>query len=306
MKHNANIDYKGVLLASSASISSINAIQTISAGANSITSGTAVFSNANFMNFGVSGFTVTAKTAALFGSYFPENGFCGISTQTNNLGTTASTGGSTQETISAYISPLILPYNLSYNRVQVGVSYSTSAGTASQTERWHYGLYTKNANSFSRVTSWVFNNMLSQNSTTSIIIRQYWGTDSTSNSTQSTYTNPAGLADINKILLETYSNSQSLSAGHYFLAVGYIITSGASIIGRMNRGVYFGGSQTSGAGSYFGTTVLHTYDPSLGRFTITSNGTNTANFLMPVSIATSDVNFTAQDWRVPFIIFGST
>lgn len=308
MIYDGNVDYKGVLLASSASISSINAVNAVSAGASSITSGNMVLSNSNNISFGLNAGTVTASIAnqGLFASQYPMPGYFGLFTQSNNLGATGNTGGEFQTTASFFIHPMNLPYNLSYNQVAFAFSLSISAGTGSNSEGYLYGLYTLNGGTrFDLVTSYIFNYRFSQNSDTSQAIYWYWGTNSTSNSSSSEGNISVNYSGTMNGLLETNAGS-SLAASEYYLAYGYTYRSANAIVGRINRGCLFSGTNTI-LGRVIGETSSIALHPYMGNFTTTSNATTTGQLVMPGTINTSVITNIggSGQWRNGYILFRS-
>jgi hypothetical protein len=292
-----NVDYKGVLVGSSASISSMNAIQGITANGSSIGIGiggvTIVFSNSNNITFGMSGSTVTASAGTTFPTpvitvnNYPPLGFYGLASTGANVGTTAGTGGSTQTTASGTIHPMVLPYAISFNEVHGLVSQQTASsnGVGSLTEGWLYGIYTLNASTaFSLISSYAFIHLCSQSSTSALSNQFYWGTDSAANSTGLSGNVSASLTGLRRLLLSAGNNSYA--ASQYYLGAIFTRRSSSALIGQFNSLMCYSASATALA-NYYGQAALNPFQRYLGFFSTTSNGTSMAIMNMPGSIATS-------------------
>lgn len=239
MKHNANVQFPGALVASSASISSLNAIQGVAAGGSTVTSGTVLFSSSNNISFGQNARTITCALPASAGaSGFeypgPMMGFGAISTRAWAGGASDATGGSTQETGSIFVQPIIYPWNLKFNEVLGLISYSMSQTTGTATERVDYGIYTLNGlTQFSLVSSFRFNVYVTQNSSTALSFHWFWGTTSNTNSSASSGNLSAGHARLE--LIRVSNGGTYLPAGQYWLAGMYRNTTSGAVIGRHNR-----------------------------------------------------------------------
>ena len=304
-----NVDYKGVLVGSSASISSMNAIQGISVGANSIGSGAITFQDTQSVAFGMSGSTITASRdgQAALGVHFPGAGAFGYYLTSMNSGTTGTTGGSFQTTVSMFCAPMVIPYNISLNQVIIGASASTVGGTGSLTEGYMVGLYSLNANTaLSLISNWRWEARRSQNSSTAQSHYWYWGTDSAANSSS---TGQAGGSISTRFtghaMLLLATTQATLAGSEYYAVVGYTVRESSTPMGRGNQMLLYSGSQTT-LGNFIGTSQLYYY-ANFGVFTTTSNGTTTG-MLMPTSIHTSVITTSGGSslWRVPFIHFRAT
>lgn len=315
MIQDGNIDYKGVLIGSSASVSSANWVQGISAGSLS-TYGTIIFSNSNNVTFGMNASTITATVSAadaspIKGLMYPPVGYVGVTYMAmGNSGTTGNTGGASQTTASGYIGAMPLVYNLSYKNVFAVATYVGQAGTGTVTEGYLYGIYTVNASTaLSLVTSYKWNVIRTQSSVTSQILTWYWGTNSTSNSTGSGGGNiSANFSGTNLLLLETNTGS-SLSAGQYYIGVIYTRRSGTSdgTMGNLSTPGWMDGSNT-GAMVWYGQNETKALDRYVGVFSTTSNGTDVGVMVMPGSINTTALTNTggSSQWRTPFLLFVTT
>ena len=192
MKHNANLDVKGVVIGSSASISSMNAVQYIGSGTAS-TFGTLVLSNSD-VTFGMNGSTITAShsreyrpaTQWLYPIIHGQPFWCGPDDNgamaPNNLGAVTTTGATAWTTnLSMQIAPLPdLLGEAHYNVIEVfGLDGINSAATvtASGSECMQIGIYTRSSNSFYQLSVWNLNERVSQNGQARTF-RMWTGTDS--------------------------------------------------------------------------------------------------------------------------------
>jgi len=299
-----NVNYKGILVGSSASISSMNAIQGMSVGATS-GFGSMLLHTTFSVSFGINGQTITMSrlaTGSAVMSHYPLPGYFGIEVASVDSGSTAATGGSTQATMSAYIAPMILPYNLSFNQVEC-IAYSVAQGASasgSVSEGFLYGLYSLNqSTAFSLVSSFAANINKSQGSVSSQTFHWYWGTNSTANSSSSFFAGDSGtnFTGTRKILLS--SGAGSLSASHYFLAAAYTGISTSASVGRISSLAFISGNTTN-MNLSFGANTSAPHDMFIGLFSTTTNGTTSGMLVMPASINTSAIT---SNSRIPHIQF---
>lgn len=331
MKHNANVNYKGDLVASSASISSMNAIQAISVAGGSITSGSVVFSTGNGATLGQSMGTITvsmpASAVGAFGFEYPHPLIpFGMSTRQIGAGTGSTDVNALTESGTIFINPIIYGWPLQFNEVLMGISYSTSDGTGSNSERYQVGLYTLNSFSqFSLLSSYQFYVHASQNSITANTFNWFWGTNSTSNSSSSSGSHGA-FQDCQFALLSTVSNG-FIAAGMYWLGLMYQLTTASSGIGRHRRiavqlMTHNGGNMGDFCAGVNVQTRLFSTVTAVPRFqfhgsiTMSSTGTNTGTYLLnlpntfAVSLLTNTTDAETGNSvfiaNTPFIRFRST
>ena len=320
MKHNANLDVKGVVIGSTASISSLNAIQGISAGANSISIGTLVLSNSNNISFGISGQTITASSSGTGAgrgtvSIYPSPGY-GL--QVLSILSTCSfsgAGGSTTTTVErCFVSPLHLPADVVYNQVEGLANVTLGGGTCSNSIGVYYGLYSITESTLSRALSYCFNLLHSETGNATRTFSWWWGTRSTTNST-STNGDVTSLFNASRIyLLETNAGS-TLTAGDYHLVVLYTHSSAnANILGFTPIGMAGTSTQTTHSiiAKTWGQTQATQFD-SVGRywgyFSTTSADSVTQANMLPASFNTSIVSatdFPHQIAKPTVIIWRST
>lgn len=229
MKHNANLNVKGVVIGSSASISSMNAIQAISVAGSSVSRGTVVLSNSNNVSFGLDGANLTMSLRSLSQSLtisaFPS--FMAMMPMTevslSQASFTTDAGGSTTTNVRIYVSPFPIYAHLHYNLLNFPLAISLAAGTNSFTGGVHYGIYSLTGNTMSMLTSFGFNLLASKNGATQTY--RWWhgsGIDSTTNSSSLSSTadlstrfqglrhSPSGLVG--------NTGPLTITAGQYFIA----------------------------------------------------------------------------------------
>lgn len=215
-------------------------------------------------------------------------------------GGTGATGGSTQATLSGVVHPFPLPFDLQVSRIHAISSVSaTVAGTGSYTHGYCLGLYTLNANTLSLAHSWKFVHEMSQNSVTARTHRFYWGTNSTSNSSQLSGNSSASFSGQRAFPLANVATT--IGASNYYLGEIFFHRSSSVNLYSVLNLAYASGSQTTGA-SYLGESSTTNRYGWCGVFSTTTNGTDQFRFLvMPASIHTSALtgNSTSQ-WRVPY------
>ena len=307
-----NIHVHGVVVGSTASINSINAVQAISADAASATIGTVVFSNSNNVSFGLNNQTLTASTSGGAGgvlatvSMYPFPGWFGINTVTVISGSTSSSGGSTQTTGTMTIAPIILPAHVSYNEVNGVMNPIPVGGTGSATLGHAYGIYSATGATLSLLTSYIFNEMISQNGIANRSQYYYWGTNSTSNSSSTSGDNSSLFSGTRVFKLST--GGGSILAAGYFL--GEMITKSISSTDIYNHNaVIITGSQTA-IQSFIGQTGTTASGHLFyhGLVSTASNGPSTGANLMPATFNVSLISATAgtSQWRQPFIMFRTT
>lgn len=177
MKYNENMNVKGVVIGSSASISSMNAVQYVGTGTAS-TFGTLVLSNSD-VSFGMAGSTITAThtreyapaTLYIYPAVHGQIGWAGpddINFFPNNAGDVTTTGANTWTTTITYIGGPMpdLMGEVHYNVVEVWGEHNVNVPgvtTASGSAAIQYGLFTRTGLSLFAVTTYVLNERQSQN-----------------------------------------------------------------------------------------------------------------------------------------------
>ena len=326
MKHNAHLDVKGVVVGSSASISSMNAIQAISVAGSSISRGTVVLSNDNNVSFGLNGVNLTVSlrslTQTLTISAFPAVMGGNTPMTSNNSVAQASfatdAGGSTTTTGRIYMAPFPMYAHLHYNRVAMPVVLSFAGGTNSFTMGLHYGIYYQTGDTLSMVTSFGFNMLASKNSATQTF--RWWhgnGQDSTTNSTSlssagNLSTRFHGLGHSPTAYVNTDVAVETLTAGQYFMAViqtRYSTGTGLSIFpGDLVNGAA-GSAMKQLLNSFKQTSTLDRLGRYWGSFSTTLASNSWGYNLLPATIETSRIvstGFTTQFHFSPFLFMYRT
>lgn len=272
----------------------------VSAGTTSNNLSNLVFSNANGMEFGLNGSTVTAN-ASVWISNWPLMFATGA--QSKNSGTSGGTGASTQYTVSVNLHPIIIEHNLTFDDVAMVMSAQTVAGTGSATVGYAVGIYSLNASTaLSLISSAQFVAVVSQNSLTARTASWWWGTNSTSNSSSLSGNVSASFTAARRMLMSTGANS--LSRGQYW--IGFCHTASTA------------GSNIHASASVAGLTMYQ--QPSVSNFGTNSNigshqlngaASTTTNFnvtglaIMPASINTSAITTQNAGSTAEHIVFRS-
>ena len=283
--------------------------QAASASNGSFTFQTLAFSNANNVTFGTSaGSIVTASVAAPGGgaavsvSQWPFAPWP-MATSSVEVGTTGGTGGSTQITGSLYIAPMIFPAAVVFNCVQLAISAASAAGTGSATKGHMLGIYTRNGNSLSLSTSYMWAAVVSQNSVTAQTMQWWYGTNSTVNSSSIGGNISASLARLaNVIMIDKVT--QTLTAGHYYIAVAHTRRSSSVDVWPMGSQGRYSVSQHTAAPEFGSNITSSPYDPYFhGIASTTTNVAATSAAFMPASINLSAITKTGgtslNQWPTP-------
>jgi hypothetical protein len=118
----------------------------VSAGTNSVTSGTVIFSNSNGVNFGMSGSSqITMQVAPVTGSFWANPSGKMYSVPVNE-----STGGNYSRNFS--LQRIFIPYHMTVTRVDQALSF-TQGGSTSGTWAVSIGLYTRNVSTLNSASS---------------------------------------------------------------------------------------------------------------------------------------------------------
>lgn len=309
----------------------------LSAPGGMITSGTAVFSNANGVSFNIAGQTVVANVAFL--TVANSNGVtlgldAGTLTASVNAGaggpvayewppkpyatagiaavtvlTTGATGGSTQSTGTFTLTPMWVPNGINATRILFAISQVTgAAGTGSVSKIHQMGIYSLNGGSaFSLISSFMNRVEISQNSITAITHRAYWGTNSTSNSTQTSGNITANFLTGRRALLMWTGGTAapfSLTPGNYYLVDGcHIRSSSVNVMAAFTRCVM---SDFSNSLFGMGETAIAGYGAAHweGQFSTTTNVTaGMTGPMVPGSIHTSAFSTINGQQANPMILF---
>lgn len=275
---------------------------TVSAGtASSALAGVISFSNANNVTFGLAGalgdMTITASVAAPGGGAAATVGHWPfeprpIAMSTIPLGTSTTVAGpSTRYTVSMTWMPLALPCAVTFKEVRMPIAFSTVAGTGSVSMGLNVGLYSLTGNTFSRVSSWMWQANVSQNSV-SAQTWSWWSGSTTGVSQSSLAGNvSASFTRVNDILLAAKTNVSTLTAGQYWLAAAYTRkSSNAAVWGSVSLG-HYSVSQFTAAPIMGGTSsapMLHPIHGIATGYTVDLSAINAP--MLAASYATSIVN----------------
>jgi hypothetical protein len=209
-------------------------------------------------------------------------------------GTSGSTGGSTQFTVSGRVWSEAIPFDIHYKDLDMAATMSaTASGTGSASIYHAFGIYTLNGNTvLSRVSSFYHGQHMSQNSITARTHYAWWGSNSAANTTTANGNISASWSGFRRF--DLHDSDATLSAGNYFFAHFMYQRSSAANVFSQAGIAHRTASQTSGF-SYFGTnTFVQPFGTrGLGIFSTTTN-TNTIQLgiQMPASIATSAITGT--------------
>jgi len=272
------------------------------------------FANSNGVSFGLSGSQITASVnaggAGATMSQWPAQPYP-WATSSAYSGSSASTGGSTQSTVSIYLSPFALPTAVAFNQVRAMISAgATAAGTGSMTVQEMYGLYTRSASTLSLVTSFAWNAVVSQNSTSAQTL-SWWagGFNSSSvagNTSRISGNVSASMTGLRAIDLAYTSASQSLAAGQYYIGHVHIDRSSSVAVRPMATAWRYSVSQFT-AGFGFSNTTGPFYCDCNGIASTTTNGSLLNQFAMPSSISLGAITATGGTSRNqwPLLAFAS-
>lgn len=222
-----------------------------------------------------------------------------------NQGTSGATGGSTQSSGQFYVMPLMLPAAINFSHVSLLHSWATgAAGTGSASRNFGVGIYTLAGSTLSLLSSFRWRNEISQNSITAITQRWYWGTNSTSNSSQISGNTSVHLTGVRGISLFTAA-SASLSAGKYWLVYhNFHRTSAAA--------VFTGGLRVTYPDVWLNAPPLGSSAGSIrpsylqGVFSSTTDTNNLTAVFMPGSVNISAITTSLPAGMPAIMFFGST
>ncbi len=231
-----------------------------------------------------------------------------LATSTFVSGTSGGTGGSTQYTVSGYISPIYVQNQWQFDEVEMLVSgQATAAGTGSASNGYMVGLYSASGSTLSSVTSFQFVHVMSQSSVTARTHSWFWGTNSAANSSSTAGNVSASFTDLRAIRLFDGQNTNviTLAPGTYYQVVVHTQRTSSNAFGAISSAMCQSWSQSVG-GSYFGQA---SYSPPLGeelfhgQFSTTLNASNSQVFSLPASIHHTAITKTGgtSQVRVPYV-----
>ena len=223
-------------------------------------------------------------------------------------GTSGATGGSTQFTVSGYLSPIYINAPTIYDEVEMLISgQATVAGTGSASNGYLVGLYSNNNSTLSLITSYQFCHVMSQNSATAQTHSWFNGTNSAANSSSLSGNVSASFSSLANVQLFDGGGTdlKTLPQGTLYQAVIHTARTSSSNLGGYSSAMCISQSQTTGA-SYFGTNI---YKRPLGEerfhgvFSTTLNASNSHNLSLPSAISSSAVTNTggSSQMRMPFV-----
>lgn len=267
-----------------------------------------VFANSNGISFGMSNssqitasYTVPSLYTASRWPLYPVP----LAASAHINGTTTTTAGGSRTGMTVHVAPFFIHEYVSFNQVMAQISFTGSAGTWSQTGGLMWGLYTDNAGTLSSVSTWMVGHVLSQNSATNYTQNWWWGSNSTSNSSQTSGNVSGSFARSCPVLLAT--GGSSITPGNYYLVCGGSISSAGGSAGFS----FYHISQSltaMTAGSMWGTNVSSVNDKFLGIHTYTVSSNAAHIMCLPASIASNSISGTGgtSQLRFPVIYFGRT
>lgn len=258
-----------------------------------ISSGNLVFVGNNGINLsqtiGTDGNNATITFQGQGNSYcasqFPKQAVP-LASSSGFSGSTTTTAGGSRTTFSYYVSPFVVDDYVTFNAVYAPISMGSVAGTYSQTFAHMYALYSKVGETLSTHMTFNMGMVWSQNSATAVTGNWWWGTNSTSNSSQTSGNVSASFVNKGNLAL-LYTGHSSLTPGHYWLAYAYSGLSTSSSVGQ--SGLFVSQSQTTIG--LLGTNV--TNPPYLMGIVSTTYSTDSAQqYYFPPTISTSAITGT--------------
>lgn len=220
-------------------------------------------------------------------SQFPKQAVP-LATSSAYSGSTTTTAGGSQTTFSYYLSPFVVDEYVTFNQVFANVSIATVAGTYSQTYAHMFALYSKVGETLSTHMTFGAGMVWSQNSVTAVTGNWWWGSNSTSNSSQTSGNVSASFGNrLNNVLL--YTGNSSLTPGQYWLAYAY---SGLSTQSSNGQSVMFVSQSQTTMGSMLGTNVSADVFPNHGIVSTTYSTDSAQRYYFPPTISTSAITGT--------------
>lgn len=258
-------------------------IAAIEAGTQTQTSGTASFADSNGISFGMSGSSrITASAWAV--SEYPFGSVYALIASSLFAGSTATTAGGSQTTISMYLAPMVVPVNIVYDRIVGIVSGQTPAGTGSNTQAHMLGVYTVNGGTaLSLLSTFAFGMFFTQSSSTAVSGHYFWGSQSSTHSSATTGNATLFQSDrrISFIDDPNGSGTQTITMGHYVVAYCYTKKISSTDVVQINSHYcYTGSNQTKMAVPALGVAPASVGSPPPVQF---------------IGIASSAVSSTAAD-----------
>lgn len=257
-----------------------------------ISTGSLVFVGNNGINLsqdtGAGGATITfqGQGNSYCASQFPKNPLP-LASSSGFSGSTTTTAGGSRTTFSYYISPYVVDDYVTFNAVYAPIIMGSVAGTYSQTFAHMYALYSKVGETLSTHMTFNMGMVWSQNSATAVTGNWWWGTNSTSNSSQ-TSGNVSGSFVTKQNLVLLYTGNSSLTPGHYWLAYAYSGLSNGSSVGQ--SGMFVSQSQTTMG--MLGTNITTPPYANFGIVSTTYSTNSAQQFYFPPTISTSAITGT--------------
>jgi hypothetical protein len=225
-------------------------------------------------------------------SQFPKQAVP-LATSSAYSGSTTTTAGGSRTTFSYYLSPFVVDEYVTFNQVFANVSIATVAGTYSQTYAHMFALYSKVGETLSTHMTFGAGMVWSQNSVTAVTGNWWWGSNSTSNSSQTSGNVSASFGNrLNNVLL--YTGNSSLTPGQYWLAYAY---SGLSTQSSNGQSVMFVSQSQTTMGSMLGTNVSANVFPNHGIVSTTYSTDSAQRYYFPPTISTSAITGTGGSSR---------
>jgi hypothetical protein len=298
---------------------SVNAINIgVSTGGNTLgTTGTVEGGGGQYLFVGTGGITLSQSTngassgtVTIMGadsvtySRYPI-GPWGWSTAASTLysGSTSANGASTHSTMSYYIQPYPVNVPITVSKIRGIFSVNTgAAGTGTATVRNYFGIYTKNVDTFSLISSFIAGIHYTQSSATSIQVSYWTGSGSNSIISVGSVNSTAAMTGPKLMPFYQAGGGFSLPANQYFIVVGmHSLSAGANPL-AISHGV-----QGNTYNNEFGNATSSTgpWDQWMGAFSSTSstNAADSNQWLMPSTINTSAITCSAaaHDRRMPIM-----
>lgn len=229
-------------------------------------------------------FPPAARTVSIYPDFPPA-----MASSSAYSGATTTTAGGSLTSYSLYISPLLVNNAVTFNTAGFLMTHATVAGTGSLTNAQMFGLYTLNAGTaLSLVSTFHFEQRISQNSVTARSHYWFWGTNSTSNSSSVAGNISASVARQNLCVL--HSSASSLATGNYWLGYMQTMSTGNVAIGSFS--IYHFTASVQTLASLYGTTVSVDASRFCGIVSSTVSSAAAHVNIMPASINTSAVTAT--------------
>lgn len=239
---------------------------------------------------------------------------------TGTTGTSSAESGASstyaiQTTAQLYVNPFYLDQDVVYREIEHDISADTVAGTGSATGGWFGGLYSfgtsysttglpsevASGTYFTKVTDWVFNYRISQNSVTAQTYSLASGeAPSAWSSTQGNLS--TDFTGQQRIHVFSTTVAQTLSQGKYLIVHGHTRRTAGAAVFSGNHGAFLLQSNFAGAAHYLGSAAFDSPVQSAGSMTtvvVSTHSTGTAGVSiggapLPDSFVRSQISATAS------------